>query len=84
MKQQVFNSYSRQACAEKLVRNPDSSFQQAEVTSCGLNGGPLKGEGRYEARIACNLWSRDGVGRYDVSSPQTFSGKLDLGVGVKA
>ena len=59
------HSYSRQACAEKLVRTPDGRFLQAEVTSCGLNGGPLKGEGRYEARIACNLWSKDGVGRYD-------------------
>lgn len=46
------------------------TFQQAEVTSCGLNNGPLKGEGRYEARIACNLWSKDGVGRYDGSSPK--------------
>ena len=64
------HSYSRQACAEKLVRNPDGPFQQAEVTSCGLNGGPLKGKGRYEARIACNLWSKDGVGRYDGSSPR--------------
>ncbi|MCD8085829.1 MAG: family 43 glycosylhydrolase [Clostridiales bacterium] len=61
------HSYSRQACAEKLVRNPDGSFQQAEVTSCGLNGGPLRGTGRYEARIACNLWSRDGVERVDGS-----------------
>lgn len=61
------SSYSRQACAEKLTQNPDGSFMQAEVTSCGLNGGPLKGIGRYEARIACNLWSRDGVGRYDGS-----------------
>ena len=64
------HSYSRQACAEKLVRNPDGSFRQAEVTSCGLNDGPLKGEGRYEARIACNLWSKDGVGRYDGKSPR--------------
>ena len=64
------HSYSRQACAEKLMQNPDGSFQQAEVTSCGLNDGPLKGEGRYEARIACNLWSKDGVGRYDGSSPR--------------
>lgn len=61
------HSYSRQACAEPLEQNPDGSFRQAEVTSCGLNGGPLKGEGRYEARIACNLWSRNGVGRYDGS-----------------
>lgn len=64
------HSYSRQACAEKLERTPDGGFKQAEVTSCGLNGGPLKGEGRYEARIACNLWSKDGVGRYDGPSPR--------------
>lgn len=59
------HSYSRQACAERLVRNPDGSFQQAEVTSCGLNGGPLWGVGGYEARIACNLWSGKGTERYD-------------------
>ena len=64
------HSYSRQACAEKLVRTPDGRFLQAEVTSCGLNGGPLKGRGAYEARIACNLWSKDGVGRYDGSNPR--------------
>lgn len=64
------HSYSRQACAEKLVQNPDGSFQQAEVTSCGLNDGPLKGCGRYEARIACNLWSKNGVGRYDCKNPK--------------
>lgn len=59
------HSYSRQACAEELTRNPDGSFRQAEVTSCGLNGGPLKGVGRYEARIACNLWGKEGTCRYD-------------------
>lgn len=64
------HSYSRQACAEKLAQDPDGSFRQAEVTSCGLNNGPLKGEGRYEARIACNLWSKEGVGRYDGQSPK--------------
>lgn len=64
------HSYSRQACAEKLVLTPTGDFQQAEVTSCGLNGGPLKGEGIYEARIACNLWSKDGVGRYDCQKPE--------------
>lgn len=64
------HSYSRQACAEKLVRSPDGSFRQAEVTSCGLNGGPLRGIGRYPAYIACNLWSKDGVGRYDGASPK--------------
>ena len=59
------HSYSRQACAEKLERTPEGGFRQAEVTSCGLNGGPLRGEGKYSAHIACNLWSREGVARYD-------------------
>lgn len=59
------SSYARQACAEKLVRKADGGFYQAEVTSCGLNGGSLKGEGWYEARIACNLWSKAGTARYD-------------------
>ena len=58
-------SYARQACAERLVRGEDGRFLQAEVTSCGLNGGPLAGVGRYPARIACNLWSREGAGRVD-------------------
>lgn len=59
------HSYSRQACAERLERTPDGGFRQAEVTSCGLNGGPLEGRGEYPARIACNLWSKQGVVRYD-------------------
>ena len=33
----------------------------AEITSCGLNGGPLKDEGSYEARIACHLYSKNGT-----------------------
>lgn len=64
------SSYARQACAEKLVRTPDGGFVQAEITSCGLNDGPLKGIGKYEARIACNLWSAEGTGRYDGRSPK--------------
>ena len=64
------SSYARQACAERLVRNADGSFEQAEVTSCGLNGAPLAGIGTYGARIACNLWSSEGAGRVDGSSPR--------------
>ena len=45
-------------------------FRQAEMTSCGLNGGSLKGVGTYPARIACNLWSKDGTGRYDCKNPK--------------
>lgn len=59
------HSYSRQACAEPLERTPEGGFKQAEVTSCGLNGGPLEGIGSYPARIACNLWSSEGTARYD-------------------
>lgn len=49
--------YSRQGCAEKLHMNEDGSFAQAELTSCGLNGGPLPGKGVYPAYIACRLFT---------------------------
>ena len=55
---------ARQGCAEKITILPDGSIPQAEVTSCGLNNGPLIGKGRYEARIACNLSSRQGTFPY--------------------
>lgn len=51
--------YSRQGCAEKLTIAPDGSIAQVQVTSCGLNGGPLKGEGEYPAYIACNFFTRN-------------------------
>ena len=49
------SDYSRQACAEPIEILPDGSIPQVEVTSCGLNGGTLKGEGEYPAVICCNL-----------------------------
>lgn len=52
---------ARQGCAEKIFIEPDGSIPQVEVTSCGLNTGPLAGKGRYEARIACNLSAKEGV-----------------------
>ena len=65
------SSYARQACAENLERTPDGGFKQAELTSCGLNGGPLQGKGTYEARIACNLWAKNHeTGRVDGKSPK--------------
>lgn len=51
--------FSRQACAAKIEMLPDGSFCQAEMTSTGL-GGPLPGIGTYEARIACQLYSKNG------------------------
>ena len=55
------SSYSRQACAEEIVLREDGLFEQAEMTSCGLNGGDLKGEGLYPAYIACNLKGPSGT-----------------------
>ena len=58
-----WNWNSRQACAEKLKILPDGSISQVEVTSCGLNDGPLVAKGCYEARIACNLCAKDGMAK---------------------
>ncbi len=49
--------FSRQGCAEKIKVLPDGSIPQVEITSCGLNGGPLKGEGEYPAYLACHIFS---------------------------
>ena len=51
--------YSRQGCAEPIRFRGDGSIMQAEMTSCGLNGGPLIGRGEYPAHIACNLFCKD-------------------------
>lgn len=59
-------SFSRQACAEEIKILPDGSIPQIEMTSCGLNGGPLRGKGTYPATIACVLRSRSGTMRGEV------------------
>ncbi len=51
---------SRQACAEE-IRFEDGKFYQAEMTSCGLNGGPLAGSGEYPTAIACNVYGKNGT-----------------------
>ncbi len=51
--------YSRQGCAEKITVLEDGSIPQVELTSCGLNGGPLVGEGTYPAYLACNLFWKE-------------------------
>lgn len=48
---------SRQGCAEKITILPDGSIPQVEITSCGLNNGPLVGAGSYDANIVCNIIS---------------------------
>lgn len=47
--------YSRQGCSEKIQILPDGSIPQVEMTSSGLNDGPLLAEGTYHAAICCNL-----------------------------
>ncbi|WP_235988940.1 family 43 glycosylhydrolase [Aquibacillus kalidii] len=56
--------YSRQALAEPIQIKEDGSIAQVEMTSSGLNNGPLQGKGEYESYIACNLMSKNGAGRY--------------------
>lgn len=62
-----YTQYQRQGVAEQLFMNPDGTFGQAEMTSCGLNGKPLLGKGEYPAYIACVLQSKDGACKADVS-----------------
>lgn len=49
--------YSRQGCAEKIAFEADGSIKQVEITSCGLNGGPLNDKDEYAAYIACNIFN---------------------------
>ena len=50
--------YSRQGCAEEVHIQNDGTIPQVEITSCGLNGGPLEADGMYDAYIACNLMGK--------------------------
>lgn len=51
------SDYSRQACGESIEIQKDGSISQVEITSCGLNGGPLMAMRGYQypAIICCNL-----------------------------
>jgi hypothetical protein len=56
--------FSRQACAEELHIDSEGRISQAEVTSCGLNCGPLTpqaGAGRYPASICARLTGAKGA-----------------------
>ena len=54
-------NFCRQGCAEPLVIAADGTIKQVEVTSCGLNKGPLVGKGTYPARICCHLTAKKGA-----------------------
>ncbi|MDR2889672.1 MAG: family 43 glycosylhydrolase, partial [Lachnospiraceae bacterium] len=53
--------FSRQGLAQPIYFNVDGSIDQVEVTSCGLNQGPLQGTGRYPAYICCQLTGQKGA-----------------------
>lgn len=53
--------FSRQGVAEPIAIKEDGTIDMVEATSCGLNGGPLKGESVYPAYIACNLLKQKGI-----------------------
>lgn len=52
---------SRQGCAEKIEILSDGSIPQVEITSCGLNAGPLAGIGTYPSAIACHLTGKTDI-----------------------
>ncbi|MGN1193120.1 MAG: family 43 glycosylhydrolase [Dorea sp.] len=54
--------FTRQGVAEVLPVDKNGQFQQAESTSCGLNGGCLPGHGKYSAHIACCLMGKSFLG----------------------
>ncbi len=56
--------YARQGCANEVTFREDGSIVQAEITSCGLNGGPLRDTETYPAYIACNLFAKDEPSMY--------------------
>lgn len=51
------SDYSRQSCAEKIHIDENGAIAQVEITSCGLNNGPLEAQAglHYPSIIACNL-----------------------------
>lgn len=64
------SDYSRQACAEPIEILEDGSIPQVPISSCGLNGGPLRGEGEYPAVICCHLTN----GKMPHGGNRTFKG----------
>ncbi len=53
--------HDRQGIAEPIVMDPNGHFEMAEMTSCGLNDGPLSCFETYEAGIACVLYEKTGA-----------------------
>lgn len=61
--------YSRQGCAEAIEIMKDGSIPQVEMSSCGLNHGPLPAKGEYFGYLACNLFQADMKGTISTNMP---------------
>lgn len=61
--------FSRQGVAERVTILPDGTIPQVELTSCGLNNGPLSAKGTYQSYIACHLTEKDLSRVGDVLNP---------------
>ena len=70
--------YSRQGCADKVEILPDGTIEQVEITSCGLNGGPLPAKGTYLSYIACHITGPDREKVGGVSMTRPGSAKPDI------
>ncbi|MBR3405090.1 MAG: family 43 glycosylhydrolase [Firmicutes bacterium] len=55
------NYYTRQGCAEEIAFDKDGNIPQVQITSFGLNGGPLPASETCPAYVACNLMSGEGA-----------------------
>lgn len=64
-------AFSRQGVAEEVQILEDGTIPQIEMTSCGLNGGPLPAKGSYQTYIACHITEADRtkVGQVVMSGP---------------
>ena len=51
--------FCRQGCADRVYIQPDGTIPQIEITSCGLNRGPLPAKGTCQSYIACHLTEKD-------------------------
>lgn len=68
-RQTAGSEYSRQGCAEEIKILPNGSIPQVEITSCGLNGGPLLAQGSYPAAIACHMTCPTTMDHIDYTDP---------------
>lgn len=59
--------YARQGCAEPIEFDQNGQIKQVEITSCGLNGGPLNDTSVYPTYIACNI--------FNAADPSPYVGK---------